>query len=165
MAASEPDIRPFEAEDLPALQRIREAAFAPVFRSFRQIVGEDIAQLAFTHADDEQAKLLDDICASGSPHRVLVAAVGGEIVGFVSFTLDAATWIGEIGLNAVHPDHAGKGVGTFMYAHVLACLKEAGAVLATVGTGGDPSHAPARRAYAKAGFGPGLPSVYLYRKL
>lgn len=37
--------------------------------------------------------------------------------------------------------------------------------LATVSTGGDPSHAPARRAYEKAGFGPGLPSVYLYRVL
>jgi hypothetical protein len=37
--------------------------------------------------------------------------------------------------------------------------------LATVGTGGDPSHAPARRAYAKAGFGPAIPSLTLYRLL
>ena len=165
MAVSKPDIRPFEAEDLPALQHIREAAFAPVFRSFREIVGEDIAGLAFAKADEEQARLLDDICVPNSAHRVLIAAVGGEVIGFVTYTLDAATQIGEIGLNAVHPDHAGKGVGTFMYAHVLARMKAEGAVLATVGTGGDPSHAPARRAYAKAGFGPGLPSVYLYRKL
>ena len=34
-----------------------------------------------------------------------------------------------------------------------------------VGTGGDPSHAPARRAYEKAGFGPAIPSLYYYRAL
>jgi hypothetical protein len=37
--------------------------------------------------------------------------------------------------------------------------------LATVGTGGDRSHAPARRAYEKAGFIVGLPSIYLYQRL
>ncbi|MGV8839654.1 MAG: hypothetical protein ACWA6X_05055, partial [Bauldia sp.] len=34
-----PTIRPCAADDLPSLQRIRAAAFAPVFRSFREIVG------------------------------------------------------------------------------------------------------------------------------
>jgi hypothetical protein len=52
-----------------------------------------------------------------------------------------------------------------MYEHVLARMKELGAALATIGTGGDPSHAPARRAYEKAGFGPVLPSVHLYKLL
>jgi hypothetical protein len=44
-------------------------------------------------------------------------------------------------------------------------MKEFGMALATVGTGADPSHAPARRAYEKAGFGAALPSVSLYRLL
>jgi hypothetical protein len=35
----------------------------------------------------------------------------------------------------------------------------------TVGTGGDPSHAPTQRAYEKAGFGPVLPSIHLYKLL
>ncbi len=48
---------------------------------------------------------------------------------------------------------------------MLARMRELGAEVATVGTGGDPSHAPARRAYAKAGFGPALPSVYAYARL
>lgn len=165
MTASDPRIRPFEPDDLPALQRIRRAAFEPVFRSFREIVGAEIAAIAFTHADAEQARLLDDICAARSGHHVRVVTAGGEIVGFVSFTLDTAKRTGEIGLNAVHPDHAGRGLGTWMYAHVLARMKELGMALATVGTGGDPSHAPARRAYEKAGFGPAIPSLYLYKRL
>ena len=105
-------IRPFEPGDLPALQRVQQAPFAPVFRSFRDIVGEEIAALALADADAEQAKLLDDTCAADSGHRVLVVTLGEEIVGFVSFTIDAKKRAGEIGLNAVHPDHAGRGIGT-----------------------------------------------------
>ena len=147
------------------MQRVREAAFGPVFRSFRDIVGEEIAALAFAHADAEQARLLDGICAADSGHRVLVAEVAGEVVGFVSFTIDAGKRTGEIGLNAVHPEHAGRGIGTMMYERVVARMKELGMALATVGTGSDPSHAPARRAYEKAGYGPAIPSVFLYRLL
>ena len=96
---------------------------------------------------------------------MLVVTVGEAIAGFVCSTLDVEKRTGEIGLNAVHPDHAGRGLGTWMYEHVLARMKELGAALATVGTGGDPSHTPARRAYDKAGFGPALPSLYLYKLL
>jgi GNAT superfamily N-acetyltransferase len=160
-----PSIRPFESPDLPALQHIRQAAFEPVFRSLREIVGAEIAAVAFARAEADQAKLLDDICAAGSGHHVLVVTINGEIIGFVSFTTDAERRIGEIGLNAMHPDHAGRGLGTWMYRHAMARMKELGMALATVGTGGDPSHAPARRAYEKAGFGPAVPSLHLYRLL
>jgi GNAT superfamily N-acetyltransferase len=165
MTVSGPSIRPFEPRDLPALQSIRQAAFEPVFRSWREIVGAEIADIVLTRADDDQAKLLDDICAAGSGHHVLVVTVGEQVVGFVTFTIDSARRTGEIGLNAVHPDHAGRGLGTWMYEHVMARMKELGLLLASVGTGGDPSHAPARRAYDKAGFGSALSSIYLYKLL
>lgn len=165
MTQARPSIRPFEPGDLAAVQRVRRAAFEPVFRSFREIVGETIAAVAFARADAEQARLLDDICVAGSGHHVWVVTLGGRVVGFVSFTLDADTRTGEIGLNAVRPRHAGKGIGAWMYERVLGRMKERGMVLATVGTGGDPSHAPVRRAYEKAGFGPAIPSVFLYKLL
>lgn len=165
MTVPAPSIRPFEPRDLAALQRIRAAAFAPVFRSFRAIVGTEIAAIAFSDADAEQAKLLEGICAAGSGHHVLVVGLGEEIVGFVSFTVDPDRRTGEIGLNAVHPDHAGRGFGTWMYQQVMARMRDLGMALVTVGTGGDPSHAPARRAYEKAGFGPALSSLHLYKLL
>jgi GNAT superfamily N-acetyltransferase len=65
----------------------------------------------------------------------------------------------------VQPAHAGLGIGTAMYEHVLARMRALGMAVATVGTGGDPSHAPARRAHEKAGFGPAIPSITLYRLL
>jgi GNAT superfamily N-acetyltransferase len=158
-------IRPFAAEDLSALEAIRRDAFEPVFRSFREIVGEQIYPIALADADREQAELLDSLCAPGSTHQLFVAAIDDRIVGFVSWSLDRDKHIGEIGLNAIHPSCAGQGIGTRLYDFALARMKESGMQVATVGTGGDASHAPARRAYEKAGFGPGIPSLYLYRML
>jgi GNAT superfamily N-acetyltransferase len=165
VASAAPTIRALEPGDLPALQAIRRAAFEPVFRSFRDIVGEKIAALALVDADAEQAKHLDDICVADSGHHVLVVTLDGNTVAFVSYTIDANKRTGEIGLNAVHPDYAGKGIGTWMYDYVLARMTELGMAVAVVGTGGDSSHAPARRAYEKAGFGPSIPSIYLYKLL
>jgi len=158
-------IRPFEASDLPRLQAIREAAFQPVFRSFREIVGEPIAATAFAAAESEQAALLDKLCQPGSGQRVFVALKDADIVGFVCVSLDQERKIGEIGLNAVHPSHGGRGIGSQLYRFALDVMRDAGMTVATVGTGGDPSHAPARRAYEKAGFGLAIPSLSLYKRL
>jgi ribosomal protein S18 acetylase RimI-like enzyme len=158
-------IRPYAALDLPALHAIRAAAFAPVFASFRNIVGPEIAQLGLAHAEKEQADLLDAIVRPESGHATAVVEIDNKPVGFVSWKSDIAPGVGEITLNAVHPDHGGRGIGTALYERALAALRAAGMQLATVGTGGDPSHAPARRAYEKAGFSVHLPSIYMYRKL
>ncbi|QRK06673.1 GNAT family N-acetyltransferase [Archangium violaceum] len=159
------DIRPFRPADLPAMQELRQLAFRPVFQSFRDIVGEEIGERAFSDADAEQSRLLETLCGTGSGHQVLVLTVSDEVVGFVTFSLDEKKQVGEIGLNAMHPAHAGQGLGAAMYAFVLERMKSAGMKVATVSTGGDPSHAPARRAYEKVGFGHALPSVSLYRLL
>ena len=158
-------IRPFAAGDLPRLQEIRAAAFEPIFDSFRNIVGEAIAARAFATADAEQAELLKSLCRPDSNHRTFVALIAPEIVGFVSVSLNRATRIGEIGLNAVDPSRAGHGIGVRLYAFALSLMRDEGMHLATVGTGGDASHAPARRAYEKVGFGAALPSVTLYKLL
>jgi ribosomal protein S18 acetylase RimI-like enzyme len=163
--ATDVHIRSFEPADLEVMQRIRAAAFAPVFRSFMDIVGETVAALAFERADAEQAELLASACGPTSRQQAYVALIGNDIVAFVSFSLDLDRRIGEIGLNAVHPDHAGRGIGTELYDFALEQMRRSGMRLATVGVGGDPSHAPARRAYQKAGFGPSLPSVWMYRVL
>jgi hypothetical protein len=52
-----------------------------------------------------------------------------------------------------------------MYDFALERMRETGMRLAVVSTGGDVSRAPARRAYAKAGFTVGIPSVWLCQKL
>jgi GNAT superfamily N-acetyltransferase len=167
MDAPRPNVvmRPVRADDQPHLDSVRQAAFAPVFASFHSILGDDIYDLAQAREDEAQGELLVALLAPESGWEVYVAEVAGTVVGFVSIQLNQDTHVGEIGLNAVHPNHAGKGVGTAMYDFAIARMKEAGMRVATVATGGDPSHAPARRAYEKAGFTVQIPSVWLCRKL
>ena len=158
-------MRPARADDLPHLDEVRQAAFAPVFASFRSMLGEDIYELAQAREDEAQGELLISLLAPESGWKVYAAERSRTVVGFVAIRLNHDTHVGEIGLNAVHPDHAGQGVGTTMYDFAIARMKEAGMHVATVATGGDPSHAPARRAYEKAGFTVHIPSVWLCRKL
>lgn len=159
------NIRDFAPHDLPRLHEIRTIAFAPVFASFRDLVGGRLAELAFASAEEDQGKWLDTICAPGSGHDVIVAERDGQIVGFASFAAKDSEPCGEIGLNAVDPEHAGRGIGLALYGEAISRLKHRGVLAVEVSTGADPSHAPARRAYEKAGFKPGIPAITFYRWL
>ena len=167
MSASKPNLtlRRAAAADLPSMQSVRGAAFAPIFASFRSLLGDEIYAVAQAPGDAAQGELLASLLAHDSGWTVYVAEVAGGVVGFVAIKLDQQTRVGEIGLNAVDPSHAGHGIGTTMYEFAIARMKEAGMRVATVSTGGDASHAPARRAYEKAGFAVHIPSVWLCRKL
>ncbi len=158
-------IRAVNAGDATRLEEVRRVAFAPVFASFRSILGEDIYNLAQMREDQAQAGYLASLLAAGSDWEVYAAEQGGSIVGFVSVRLSLDTSVGEIGLNVVHPDWAGEGIGTEMYRFAIERMREAAMRVATASTGGDPGHAPARRAYEKAGFTVGIPSIWLCRKL
>jgi GNAT superfamily N-acetyltransferase len=62
----------------------------------------------------------------------------------------------------VHPEYQNRGIGTALNKFVLEKMKESGMKLAVVATGGDPGHAPARRAYEKAGYR-AFPGVRYYQ--
>ena len=158
-------MRPAIDDDLPCFENIRQAAFEPVFASFRSILGEEIYAVAQAHEDEAQGKYLSSLLVSESEWNVYAAELNRTVVGFVSIQLNHKTKVGEIGLNAVHPDYAGRGIGTKMYDFVIEKMKQAEMRVATVATGGDPSHAPARRAYEKAGFNVQISSVWLLQKL
>src|SRR5688572_24508102 len=115
MTETRPRMRPVRAEDAARLQEIRRAAFAPVFASFRSILGDEIYAAAQARDDEAQGYYLASMLKAGAPWEVYVAEVAGDVVGFVSVQLNRDTKVGEIGLNAVDPAHAGKGVGTEMY--------------------------------------------------
>lgn len=165
MSESNPSIRLAHTKDAGRLEAIRQAAFAPVFASFRAILGNEIYDLAQAPEDATQAKLLASMFTPASDWELYVAEVASEIVGFVSVQINRDTKVGEIGLNAIDPSYAGRGIGTEMYNFSVSRMKEAGMKVATVATGGDPSHAPARRAYRKAGFLVEIPSVWMCRTL
>jgi len=160
-----PTIRPVHATDAPRLDQIRALAFAPIFASFRAMLGVHLFQLTQANCDTDQSQYLTSILLPDSGWEVYVATVDGVVVGFVSLQLNPTTLVGEIGLNAVHPDWGGHGIGTAMYEFATTRMRAAGMHAAVVSTGGDDSHAPARRAYTKAGFTVGIPSVWLCQSL
>jgi N-acetylglutamate synthase-like GNAT family acetyltransferase len=96
--------------------------------------------------------------------EVWVAEQDGTVVGYIAYELHDNDKSGEVMLLAVHPDYQNDGIGTALNEFALDKMREAGMRLAVVGTGGDASHAPARRSYEKAGY-TGLPLVRYYQKL
>ena len=164
-AAASWHIRRYESGDAGRVQEIRAAAFAPVFASFRAIVGPSIAEPLFGEADASQARYLASLYESDERERLFVVEAEGAGVGFVHLSLDEDKCFGEIGLNAVDPAYSGRGIGTALYRFAIDYFRSHGMKAAKVATGGDSSHASARKAYEKAGFDIALPTVTYYMDL
>jgi GNAT superfamily N-acetyltransferase len=154
-----------QLHDLPRMQQIREAAFAPVFASFRNILGSEIYELAQQKEDMAQADLLSSYLRAGSGWELCLAVKEKETIGFISLKPDPHTYVGEIGLNAIDPLWTGQGFGLAMYEFAVNRLRDRGMKVAVVATGGDVSHEPARKAYRKAGFDVEIPSTWMCRRL
>ena len=158
------DVRP---DDVEEIGRIAVAAWEPVFRYFREAMGDELFTKARGDWRKDKATQVTSACQPGSPQIVYVAehSESDRLAGFVTFRVDETRKTGEIGNNAVHPDFQGRGIATRLYGRALERMKELGCVVAKVGTGGDDSHAPARRAYRKAGFEVEIPHVTYWREL
>lgn len=157
-------IRPVRGGDVEAVVRLSLAAWVPVFDSFRQILGEEIYHAIWPEWQVSQRESIEAVCRQDSGTHVLVAEVDGLVVGFVAYELHPEDRAGEVVLLAVDPPYQNQGIGTELNRVALARMKESGIALARVETGGDPSHAPARRSYEKAGY-TGLPLVRYHKKL
>ena len=162
---SEPIVRDLAPPDVETIVDIAVAAWEPIHAQFRAIMGDELYAAACPAWRDEKARQVRGACEPDSRAIVLVAERGGQVVGFITAYADAGSGIGEIGNNAVHPDWQNQGIATRLYEHVLDRFRQLGLRFARVRTGLDPSHAPARRAYEKAGFHIQLPAVTYYRAL
>jgi ribosomal protein S18 acetylase RimI-like enzyme len=103
------------------------AAWAPVFESFRSVLGEQLYHLAFPDWRERQRRTVRSLCSSEEA-EVWVATVDGEPVGFVASRLDLASdpLVGEIEMIAVHPGHQRSGIATGLLEHAIGQLHEAG---------------------------------------
>jgi len=158
-------IRGLEPRDVEAIAEIAVAAWTPIYAFYRQAMGDDLFAAACPDWQERKAAQVRAACDPQGRAMVCVAQNAGQIVGFTTFYADDASGIGEIGNNAVCPDFQGMGIGPRMYEYVFDRLGELGMSFVRVCTGGDPAHAPARRAYEKVGFSIRLPGVKYYRPL
>jgi len=160
----QPIIRPVEQNDLAELQHFVVLAFEPIFASFQAILGPAIYNVLYPKDwQTLQRDLVASLC-SNEKMLVWVAEVDSKLVGFIAYHLNHESKIGEVELLFVHPDYHNDGIGTLLNNFALTKLQEAGMLVAEVGTGGDDSHAPARRSYEKAGY-TALPLVRYFKQL
>jgi ribosomal protein S18 acetylase RimI-like enzyme len=157
-------IRPMRDNESEDLVRLAVLAWPPVFRSFEQILGRAIYLLIWPEWRTNQGDAVRRVCSDCEGTTVLVAEVDGAIAGFLAYRLDTQDKTGTVRLLAVHPEFQNRGIATELNKFAIKQMKESGMRLACVETGGDPSHAPARRAYEKAGY-KGLPIVRYYQDL
>lgn len=158
-------IRPYRPEDCASVLAICIAAFTPIHEGFEQALGAAIFERQYHDWKEHYAETLRGIPELGDDKRVYVAEADGAVVGFIFTLFDEKRKTGEIGLNAVAPDWQRRGIGRALYDFALRDLKARGAEVASVGTGGDAAHEPARRAYAAVGFDKSIPGQYLFKLL
>ena len=156
------EIVPAQEEYIENACEIAIRAWTPIRQIFRRDLGDELYEAHFT---GWQASKRAGVAGQLRSGRGYVALLDGKVVGFISYRVDEATRSGEICGNAVDPGCRGMGIGPKMYDFVLEKMKAEGMEYATVVTGLDDGHAPARRAYEKAGFEKNLPSVKYFKKL
>ncbi len=156
------EIRRIATDDVDAVVSLALRAWAPVFKSFQQVLGTEIYQLVYPDWLRTQADAVATACRGA---HVWVAVHGGKPIGFIAVVMrDDVPERGEIDMLAVDPDFQRRGTATQLITVALDFMRAQGVRLADIGTGGDPGHAAARRTYETAGF-TGLPLVRYYRSL
>jgi ribosomal protein S18 acetylase RimI-like enzyme len=157
-------IRPVCDNDVKALVQLSLLAWAPVFPSFERLLGHNIYTLIWPDWRTSQRAAIETVCKEPEKTTVWVAELDGRVVGFLAYELNMKDKTGEVVLLAVHPEFQNLGIGTELNQFALQKMKESGMKMARVDTGGDPSHAPARRSYEKAGY-TALPLVRYFKDL
>lgn len=144
-------IRSLAPDDVDPVVELSLRAWEPVFASFRDVLGPRLFERFYPDWRADQAAAVRDAIGANTTS---VAVIDRLVAGFVNVIIKPDEATGEIYMIAVDPDHQRRGVASALTSWALEEMRRGGATLATVGTGGDPGHAPARRTYEAAGFTP-----------
>jgi ribosomal protein S18 acetylase RimI-like enzyme len=160
-------LREAREADLPRIDALTVAGYAPIQESYVAMLGEDCYR-AVRHEPErtwEERKTAQNRRLFAE-HPDWVWVLEGEAVfGYVTFWLFPEQHYGHIDNNAVEASRAGQGWATFMYRHVLNHFRGLGLRFAHVDTGLDAAHIPARRAYEAVGFDRRVPIVEYWQDL
>ena len=157
------NMREYRADDLEKVMEIANKAWRPIRKMGRETLGDSIADLMNPLGDDVSKGLqVKDQIDSGK-YGIALCEHEGEVVGFVTWAVNGI-W-GEICNNGALTETGLKGIGQTMYKYVMEEFKQKGVKVVKVTTGLDWAHAPARRAYERAGFKKHLDSTTYYMEL
>jgi ribosomal protein S18 acetylase RimI-like enzyme len=146
------EIRELRGDDLDAVVALALRAWAPVFASVREVLGDEIFLRLHPDWEADQAEAVRSSCTSDD-RDAFVAVADGRPVGFVTVALSAFhEGMGAIDIVGVDPDYQRRGISARLTEFAIEHMRLSGMDIAVVETGGDAGHAPARAAYAAAGF-------------
>lgn len=155
-------IRNYIQNDLSAIIRISNAAYSNIYKAMRNELGDEIFQIIVPNPDTcKGLQVIEQIKAH--PEWVMICEEQEQVVGFFTYQLTGE--IAIISNNAVDPECGFKGIGQQMYQAALTHFRNQGIKVVKVTTGLNEAHAPARRAYERAGFSIKNESVVYYMKL
>lgn len=155
-------ILPCKEDYIEKAIEITYIAWESVFEKYREALGDKIFADLY---GDWKAQKYNRVYKGLTSGRGYVALVNGEVAGFIFYEIDEGKKKGIVEENAVHPEYRGLGIAGKMYDFVLLKMREEGMKYAMVTTGLDEAHAPARRAYEKAGFDKTLESVRYFMEI
>ena len=156
-------MREYRSGDLGQVMNIANAAWQPIRKMSREALGDTISDLLNPAGDAESKGLQIKAQIESGQYGIAVCEHEGQIVGFITWLIEGQ--IGEICNNAARQDTGLKGIGQTMYHFVLDEFRNAGVKAVKVTTGLDWAHAPARRAYERAGFKKHLDSITYFMEL
>jgi ribosomal protein S18 acetylase RimI-like enzyme len=156
-------IEPYDPSRRDEVVALSLRAWAPVFASLEGAFGPELYAEMVPDWRASQAKAVAAACADTSM-RVWVALEGAQTAGFAALRLHAEDRTGEIYMIAVDPAFQRRGIASALMRRAFEQFRQAGLSVAMVETGGDPGHAPARRAYEAMEFRL-FPVARYYKKL
>ncbi len=158
-------VRSYVQSDLSRLVELTIETFGPFYEdSFRPLVGEVIFAIQHGSWRDDYRKQVAELHAPVQNRYVAVAEDGGGLAGYVAWAVEPARRHGTITLVAVAAEHRRESLGTTLCEHAFEAMREQGAAMVEIGTGGDDFHAPARAFYESLGCVK-LPLAVYYRTL
>ena len=135
-------IRELHEGDLETVVEFSLRAWAPVFASLRNVLGDDIFLRLHPDWRANQAEAVRSSCTNDD-REVFVAVADGRPVGFVAIELNAFhERMGVIDIIGVDPDYQRRGISSRLTEFATEHMRSRGMDIAVVETGGDPGHAP-----------------------
>lgn len=158
-------IRAFVPDDLARLTALTIDTFGPYYEDhFRPVVGEVVFANQHGAWREDYRTMVAGLHDPGEHRYVAVGEADGAIAGYVAWTVDPAKRNGSVTILAVSAEHRRQHTGFALCEHAFDHMREQGAEVVEIGTGGDPFHAPARALYEKLGCVP-VPVTVYYRQL
>lgn len=158
-------IRTFTRHDLVPLTELTIDTFRPFYEdSFRPLTGEAVFAVQHGNWRDDYRKQIAGLHAPEQHTYVAVAEAEDTIAGYVAWSVAPARRKGEITILAVSARHRRHHVGTALCEHAFAQMRDLGAEVVEIDTGGDRFHAPARALYEALGC-TSLPRTVCFRQL